>query len=198
MRDPIFDAAWSEEIQAIHREHRQFADPRVLPNAFSWYQARTRRIVALVNELAPPQSRILDVGCAQGSVAITLAEAGYDVTANDIRNSYISYAQLRDNNKRVKFICNNFLDYHPVEKFRVVVFTEVIEHIVDHATFLRHIWDSMVPGAILIVTTPNHGYIRQPLPSYTQVNLEENRERQFTSHGSDHFYLFKKSELIAL
>jgi 2-polyprenyl-3-methyl-5-hydroxy-6-metoxy-1,4-benzoquinol methylase len=198
MRDPPFDSDWPDEIQKIHREHRQFSDPRVQPNAFSWYRARTKRIVGLLKEWAPNAKRILDVGCAQGTVAITLADAGFDITANDIRQSYIAYARLRDSNKRVNFICENFLDYHPVEKFDAVVFTEVIEHIVDHSTFLHHIWDCMAPGAVLIVTTPNHGYIRQPLPSFTEVNLEENKDKQFTSHGSDHFYLFKKSELIGL
>jgi 2-polyprenyl-3-methyl-5-hydroxy-6-metoxy-1,4-benzoquinol methylase len=198
MRDPFFDSNWPNDIQEIHREHRQFADSRVQPNVFSWYQARTKKIVRLIGELAPTAKRVLDIGCAQGTVAITLAEAGYEVTANDIRNSYITYARLRDNNKCVNFICKNFLDYDPVEKFQVVIFTEVIEHIVDHQTFLRHILSCMAPGGILIVTTPNHGYIRQPLPSFREINLEENKDKQFSSHGSDHFYLFKKSELIDL
>jgi 2-polyprenyl-6-hydroxyphenyl methylase/3-demethylubiquinone-9 3-methyltransferase len=198
MREPPFDSTWTQEIQEIHREHQQFAEPRAQPNVFSWYRARTRRIVGLLNEFAPAARRVLDIGCAQGTIAITLAESGYEVTANDIRSSYISYARMRDDNKRVNFIRENFLDYNPVDKFQAVIFTEVIEHIVDHSTFLRHILNCMSPGGILIVTTPNHGYIRQRLPSFSEVNLEENKDKQFSSHGSDHFYLFKKQELMGL
>jgi 2-polyprenyl-3-methyl-5-hydroxy-6-metoxy-1,4-benzoquinol methylase len=198
MRELQFDTTWSDAITQIHQEHQIFIDRRLAPHVFSWYHQRTELIGTLLKKFAPDAKRLLDIGCAQGTIAITLGEAGYDVTGNDIREPYLAYARMRDDQHRVNFTCDNFLDFRSDQKFDAVIFTEVIEHIIDHSVFLRKIFECLEPNGILIVTTPNFDYVRQPLPSYTEVNFEENKAKEFSAHGSDHFYLFSKPELLDL
>lgn len=195
MREPELDPTWPEQIKRVHAEHRPFADPRVHPNVYSWYWQRTHDIVGIITTHLPNGSRILDVGCAQGTLAITLAEKGYRVTANDIRDYYLNYARLRDDTGSVSFVVGNFVEYRPDEPFDAVIFTEVIEHVVEHEPFLKNIWNCLRPGGLLVVTTPNHDYFREKLPSYSEVSLPENKDKEFTADGSDHFYLFTKEEL---
>ena len=198
MREVTLDPAWRPDLRKVHEEHQQFVDPGMRPNVFSWYHARTRMVAELIRQYAPNAARVLDVGCAQGSVSIALGELGYQVTGNDIRDYYLSYAKLRDDRNVVNFICANFLDFSPDEQFDAVVFTEVIEHIVDHRVFLRHMLACMRPGAIAVITTPNHGYFKQALPSFAELDLREHVDKQFSADGSDHFYLFTQQELINL
>lgn len=195
----IEDPSWTNSVKKVHREHQQFVlGCSRAPNIVSWYNDRLNMVIDLIQVHRPNAKNLLDIGCAQGTIAIRAAEHGYAVTANDIREEYLSYARLRDNLKKVNFIRGNFLNYHPENKFDVIIFTEVIEHIVDHDKFLSHIFNCLNPGGVLIVTTPNHGFVRQPLPSYNEVNMSENLDKEFSGDGSDHFYLFTKQELISI
>jgi 2-polyprenyl-3-methyl-5-hydroxy-6-metoxy-1,4-benzoquinol methylase len=192
----VLDPTWADDIKRVHHEHQQFVNGQQ-PHIVSWYVERTEMVATLIHECAPNAKTVLDIGCAQGTIAIRLSEAGYEVTGNDIRPYYLAYARLRDDSPRkVDFVCANFLDYQPAKPFDAVVLTEVIEHVVDHAEFVRHIRECLAPGGILIVTTPNYDFIRQPLPSYSEVSMTENADKAFTADGSDHFYLFRKSELL--
>lgn len=196
MREPIIDSSWSPDIQRLHRDHQQFIDLSVRPNAVSWYQERTDTILRLLKKHAPMARSVLDIGCAQGTIAISLAESGYSVTANDIREHFIAYARMRDDRGVVNFVSGNFLALTSEGPFDAAIFTEVIEHVADHKEFLSHIYKHMKPGGTLIVTTPSHEYFRESLPTYSEVNMVENKHKEFSADGSDHFYLFTKAELI--
>jgi 2-polyprenyl-3-methyl-5-hydroxy-6-metoxy-1,4-benzoquinol methylase len=198
MKIAAFDAAWPDAVKQVHLEHQQFEDPSVAPNIYSWYWQRLRFLSERLERFAPQARRILDIGCAQGSLAIHLGEKGLEVTGNDIRDSYIQYAKLRDDRGCVDFQVGNFVTAGYREQFDAVFFTEVIEHLVDHDEFLQKIRDALKPGGALFVTTPNQEYFRERLPSFTQIDLAANKSREFSAHGEDHFYLFKKNELIDL
>lgn len=198
MKIAVFDAAWPDAVKQVHHEHQQFADPSIAPNIYSWYAQRLRFLGDRLQQFAPQARAILDIGCAQGSLAIHLGEKGLAVTGNDIRDSYIQYAKLRDDRHCVNFQVGNFMTAGYREQFDAVFFTEVIEHLIDHDEFLQKIRDALKPGGTLFVTTPNQEYIRERLPSFTQIDLAANKSREFSARGEDHFYLFKKDELIQL
>lgn len=198
MKIAAFDATWSDAVKQVHFEHQQFEDLSVAPNVYSWYAQRLRFLSDRLQQFAPQARAILDIGCAQGSLAIHLGEKGLTVTGNDIRDSYIQYAKLRDDRRCVNFQAGNFMTAGYREQFDAVFFTEVIEHLIDHDEFLQKIRDALKPGGTLFVTTPNQEYFRERLPSFTQIDLVANKSREFSARGEDHFYLFKKSELIGL
>lgn len=198
MQEPINTEKFNPAILEVHAENQQFVNSKLLPNIFYWYQQRTDMIKEIITKYIKIGSSILDIGCAQGTIAITLSDYGYKVTANDIRENYIEYAKLRDNNQLVEFISGNFLDLDFQEKFNAVILTEVIEHLINHQIFIDRIYENLGKDGILIITTPNYDFINQRLPSYSEINFKDGAHQEFTADGDDHFYIFKKSELIEL
>ena len=59
------------------------------------YRARIGLLVDIVAALAGPAGRVLDVGCAQGTLGLTLGERGMRVDLLDIRSENIEYARAR-------------------------------------------------------------------------------------------------------
>jgi len=198
MQEPINTENFSTALLEVHAENQQFINHKLLPNICFWYQQRTDMIKKIVSKYTKKGSPILDIGCAQGTIAITLSDYGYKVTANDIRENYIEYAKLRDSNKSVKFLTGNFLDLDFTEEFDAVILTEVIEHLIDHKTFIDRIYEILNKNGILIITTPNFDFINQWLPSYSEIDFANGAHKEFTADGDDHFYIFKKNELIEL
>ena len=71
----------------------------------------TQQLVSLVQERLTPGSSVLDIGTGSGCIAVTLALAGYQVTALDISDEALAYA--RRNAERlgadVKFVKGDML-----------------------------------------------------------------------------------------
>lgn len=105
--------------------------------------------------------RILDLGCGNGALCRTLAEAGYEVSGCDADPRGIALASQA----------------HPGIPFRVavigdgpaptgeaaydaVVSTEVIEHLYRPRDLPRFARGVLGPGGYLIVSTPYHGYLK--------------------------------------
>jgi len=198
MQEPINTENFSAAILEVHAENQQFVDFQLLPNICYWYQQRTNMIREIITKYIKKGSPILDIGCAQGTIAITLSDYGFKVTANDIRENYIEYAKLRDDNNLVKFISGNFLALNFEDKFDAVILTEVIEHLITHKAFLDRIHEILNKDGILVITTPNYDFINQRLPSFSEINFSDEGHQEFTADGDDHFYIFKKSELKEL
>ncbi len=59
------------------------------------YENRANRTIELVRSKLSPGSRLLDIAAAQGNFSIRLAELGYDVTWNDLREELVDYVKLK-------------------------------------------------------------------------------------------------------
>src|ERR1700689_1174311 len=59
------------------------------------YAERRRRTLDLVRKYAPPPARVIDIAGAQGNFSLTLAEAGYQVTWNDLRGELAAYVEKK-------------------------------------------------------------------------------------------------------
>jgi 2-polyprenyl-3-methyl-5-hydroxy-6-metoxy-1,4-benzoquinol methylase len=59
------------------------------------YDQRRRQTLRLLTQVLTPGARILDVAAAQGNFSLMLAEMGYDVTWNDLREDLAAYVQLK-------------------------------------------------------------------------------------------------------
>jgi SAM-dependent methyltransferase len=195
MKRPDFDPAWSGEIQEIYRnDMREIWDRDIERHSFHSYQNQLRIYMDIV-ERYHAQS-VLDVGCAQGTLALMLAERGRRVTAVDIRQPFLDYARTRYERGDIQFLAANVFDRPALGTFDVVFGNQIIEHLVYPAEFLHVLASYAKPGGILAVSTPNHDYFKSRLPSYTALGDPRDHEhRQFSAGGGDHFFAYTEEEL---
>ncbi|HEX9704311.1 MAG TPA: class I SAM-dependent methyltransferase [Gemmatimonadales bacterium] len=104
-----------------------------------------------VMSLLPPlPCRLLDVGAGEGYFTQRARQVGYDVEACDIeRDAFrvpgVPFHQA-DLNERIPL---------PDGSFDCAVAIEVIEHVENHARFVRELLRVVRPGGTAIITTPN-------------------------------------------
>jgi 2-polyprenyl-6-hydroxyphenyl methylase/3-demethylubiquinone-9 3-methyltransferase len=105
--------------------------------------------------------KILDVGCSQGIADIILGREGKSVIALDVLEESINYAkemlenESDDVKEKVDFQTANFMTYDfKDEKFDVIIFSEVLEHITEPKRFLEKAEKLLNDEGIIIVTLP--------------------------------------------
>lgn len=114
-----------------------------------------------IEQLLPPgELRILDLGCGPGVITSRLAALGHSVIGIDVAEDGIRLARASYQNIRFE-IGSVYDDLRPLAgEVDVVVSSEVIEHLYSPARYLQNIYDVLVPGGHLILTTPYHGYLK--------------------------------------
>lgn len=195
MKRPAFDPAWPAEIQEIYRnDMREIWDRDIERHSFHSYQNQLALYVELVERYRAES--VLDVGCAQGTLALLLAERGKRVVAVDIRQSFLDYAKTRYERGDIEFLAANVFDRPPLGTFHLVFGNQIIEHLVYPADFLRILASYVRPGGTIVVSTPNHDYFRSRLPSYAALgDPREHEHKQFSAGGGDHFFAYTEEEL---
>jgi len=122
-----------------------------------WFRARRDMIARLVHDLSK-NARILDVGCAGGSLLKSLGELGF-------ANSY--GIDLSENAVKACHACGLGNVFHrsgeqtgfPDSHFDLVIASDVLEHIVDGEAVLQE-WNRILrPGGRIIVFVPAFGFL---------------------------------------
>lgn len=100
--------------------------------------------------------RALDVGCGAGLLAEPLARLGADVTGVDAAAENIAAAKAHVAGSGLT------IDYRHGDlaalglgQFDLVTSMEVIEHVADKGAFVRALADSLAPGGLMVLSTPN-------------------------------------------
>ena len=115
-------------------------------------------ILSMCRDLPP--SRILDVGCGNGSVALELAKRGHSVVGIDLAESGIQVARESCPQGRFELVPadKNILKNLGEEPFDLVYSGEVVEHLYDPRSFMAGCYVATKPKGRFICTTPYHGY----------------------------------------
>jgi SAM-dependent methyltransferase len=129
--------------------------------------------------------RVLDIGCAIGSLLAKLKESGWDTIGVEISGPQAEYSRRTRNLdvRRLALEENKF----PPSSFDAVLASHLIEHLNDPAGLVREVRRVLAPGGRFFVTTPNSAGF--------QARLFRGRWR---SAIFDHLYLFSIKTLSRL
>jgi len=198
MKAPVFDSSWPEEVIALYTHDMQ----EIWDNAIAvqiWNQYHNQ--LKLYKAFAPREKvlDILDVGCAQATLALQLAEAGHRVMAIDLRQEFLEYAARRYEHGNIDFVQGNVLEVELSRTFDLVFANQLIEHLVYPMEMVERLKIVLKPGGRLVVTTPNWHYLMNSLPSFTALGDPKQWEhKQFTADGDGHFFAYKSTELCQI
>ncbi|MGD9583402.1 MAG: class I SAM-dependent methyltransferase [Lysobacterales bacterium] len=197
MKPPVLDPNWPADVLALYRHDLQeMWDRSIAPHIWNQYHNQLELYLSFAGDRP---LRVLDVGCAQGTLALLLAERGHQVAAVDIRSQFLDYARSRHSHGDVRFLAANALEDDLTGEFDLIFANQIIEHLVYPAELLQRMRARLAPGGRLVCTTPNGAYLKNTLPSYTGLGDPRAWEHmQFTADGDGHFFAYRKGELTRL
>ena len=94
--------------------------------------------------------KVLDVGCGNGTVAMSMAESGALVTGLDLNKNNITLARKKYQHKNLNFIWGDVTVDVPEGSYDVIVMSNVLEHIRDRVELLKKLQDRFSPRRFLM------------------------------------------------
>jgi 2-polyprenyl-6-hydroxyphenyl methylase/3-demethylubiquinone-9 3-methyltransferase len=200
MKKIEFDDRWPASWQTSYAyDMREVYDDNSWPGYSYAYTNRCKHTLDLIKKVAPAKAEILDVAAAQGNYSLTLAELGYTVTWNDLREELVDYVKLKHETGIINFAPGNVFELEFATKFDVVLITEIIEHVAHPDHFLTKISHLVRPGGYVIKTTPNGEYFLNNLPRFSDcADPSQFESEQFKPNSDGHIFLLHLNEIEAL
>ena len=144
-------------------------------------------------------AEIIDVAAAQGNFSLALAERGYRVVWNDLQADLQGYVQIKYESGDIRYLPGNAFDIDHGHAYDAVMATEIIEHVAHPDSFLSQLSPLVRPGGLIFLSTPNGGYFRTGLPTFSEVHdLDALEARQFQPGSEGHLFLFTNDQLSEL
>jgi 2-polyprenyl-6-hydroxyphenyl methylase/3-demethylubiquinone-9 3-methyltransferase len=198
VKPPVFDPSWPADVQALYRHDMQeIWDRSIAPQVWNQYHNQLDLYCSFADGRG--QLDILDVGCAQGTLALLLAERGHRVCAMDIRQQFLDYAASRHEKGDVRFVCGNATVASPDGTFDLIFANQIVEHLFRPALLIGKLAGLLKPGGRLVVTTPNWAYVKNDLPSFAEIGDPAQHEHsEFSADADGHFFAYRASELATI
>jgi 2-polyprenyl-3-methyl-5-hydroxy-6-metoxy-1,4-benzoquinol methylase len=163
------------------------------------YENRRRQTLRLLTDVLPVGARILDLAAAQGNFTLALAEMGYEVTWNDLREELADYVRLKHERGQIHFAPGNAFDLRFPSLFDAVLMTEAIEHVAHPDEFLAKAAALVKPGGYIVLTTPNGAYFKNSLPKFSEcADRSAYEPDQFKPGAEGHIFLLHPDEIHVL
>ncbi len=99
--------------------------------------------------------QVLDIACGEGYGAHLLAKKAAHVTGVDIDKPTVEKAKNKYQSENLVFQTGSVLDTRGEQQYDLITCFETLEHVNDHELVLRSLKNSLKPGGILLVSTPN-------------------------------------------
>lgn len=169
------------------------------PAYASRYRSRQSETIKTVTSLVKPGATVLDVAAAQGNFTIVMAEAGYRVTWNDLREGLVEYVRAKADGQMIEFLPGDAFKVASGREFDLVLATEIIEHVAHPDRFLERLGHLAKPGGYVVITTPNGRYLRNTLPKFSECSDPSQYESvQFKPNADGHIFLLYPEEIVKL
>jgi 2-polyprenyl-3-methyl-5-hydroxy-6-metoxy-1,4-benzoquinol methylase len=163
---------------------------------------RLRALLAVQYAAGLRPGRVLEVAAGGGGLSATLAARGCEVVVNDLRGDVIRGAVAEyETAGKIRVVPGNMFQLRPEEtgEFDLVLACEVIEHVAYPGALLSHLARFLAPGGRVLLTTPNGSYVRNKLPTYSQIPDPSKLEAlQFKPDADGHLFLLTPAELVGL
>lgn len=136
--------------------YRQFAEAYDWEGSLDFSRQAFRRLTAVCRAHGVPPGRHLDLGCGTGTLAILMAQAGWEVVGLD--NSEAMLAQARQKAREagcaVQFVQQDMRAVRLAEPVRLVTaFYDTLNHLLfaeDVAATFRGVTGTLVPGGLFV------------------------------------------------
>jgi 2-polyprenyl-3-methyl-5-hydroxy-6-metoxy-1,4-benzoquinol methylase len=167
-----------------------------------WAFGRMRALLALKDAQGFKPKRVLEVASGDGSLCACLSLDGCETVANDLITKGLELAKERFTLANpFQILGGNLFDLSPKKTgtFDLVLACEVLEHVAHTDAFLRHLKGFVAPGGHLLITTPNGAYMRNKLPTHSQIDdFAALETHQFKPDADGHLFLITPVELYQL
>lgn len=140
---------------------------------------------------APPQGKkLLDIGCNNGVFLHYAEKLGYDVTGLDFNNNSLEAGRQAFGLRKL-YCCtlDDFAKKYPEEKFDIITFFEVLEHLDKPSDFIEKIKQLLRPLGYIALSIPDRDMTINPLgdedyPPHHLTRWSEKAIKNFlNSHG---------------
>jgi 2-polyprenyl-3-methyl-5-hydroxy-6-metoxy-1,4-benzoquinol methylase len=193
--DPRDD--WPDSWKQSHFYDRQEIWGEHVVRGYSYaYEKRRRETLRLLTAVLGPGAHVLDLAAAQGNFSLALAEAGYDVTWNDLRAELADYVRLKHEQGTLHYAAGDAFQLQFPHLFDAVLITEIIEHVAHPDEFLKRVAALVRPGGYIVMTTPNGAYFKNNLPKFSECAEPSLFETsQFKPNADGHIFLLHPEEV---
>ncbi|MBD1834035.1 methyltransferase domain-containing protein [Cyanobacteria bacterium FACHB-472] len=163
------------------------------------YANRRQHTLELVQKIARPGAKVLDVAAGQGNFTLSLAELGYEVTWNDLREELVDYVKLKWERGVIHYVPGDIFSLGFKGCFDVILITEIIEHVAHPDEFLYKIAQLVKVGGYIVMSTPNGEYFQNRLPKFSDCpDPSQFEEIQFQPNADGHIFLLHLDEFELL
>jgi 2-polyprenyl-3-methyl-5-hydroxy-6-metoxy-1,4-benzoquinol methylase len=219
MKLPVPEAHWSDTIRCAYNYFVMGSSnepPSSLIFSNDWksrnvsefylfrqqYQKRISLTISEIGSCLPPPASVLDIGGAQGGLALPLAALGYDVTINDLRKEVFDFLDvIQETNEGHQRVVGDVFRVNFERRFDIVFAGEVIEHVAHPDRFLKRCAELVNPEGYIILTTPNGNWLKNKLRCFSDFTEAERvalEADQFKPDDDGHIFALRRYEIFRL
>jgi 2-polyprenyl-3-methyl-5-hydroxy-6-metoxy-1,4-benzoquinol methylase len=171
-----------EELEGLYRNQYYFFDR---PDSAELMRICGAYLRTMAHLQGVPVGRLLEVGSAKGYMLALLSRLGWRVTGVELAETAAAYCRRTFGIEVFPGTLESFRT-EQARTFDVVLAQDVIEHVPDPGNWLEHTRNSLAPGGLLVVDTPNVGG--------RNVEILGERWRGFNPF---HIYLYDRTTLTS-